>query len=247
MRPTTSMACIALMIVLGSSSLLHGSPDVIFGAGHLPTSIGIKGTWYTNTNDSPWPVTISFTPPWDFTNGPTQRKYISSIIDKSQAYKASDYPGAAYASTDNSSDRVYTFLKKMNSGSYMYGQSSPDNEGINMRISPPWRGLPFPLTVGRSVTQNTTIYSSSGTTPLTIKMKVIAKGAVTVGAGTFNDAVMVQIKFSFGGAQPRTQIWYQWFVPYVGMVVHIMSVDNEPNEHFTTARMYRWLQTLSVP
>ena len=245
-RQTNSILFVMALASQLVSLAWSASPNVTIGAGQYPTTIGIKGTWYRNAGDNNVPVTISFTPPWDLTNGPKQATSTDVYIDKSQAYNASNYPDATFAVMDNGPDKVYTFLKKTSTGLYMNGQSCKSNPGINIRITPSLRFF-LPLPVGKTVTQRTTVIASGGSIPLTVTSKVIAKGTVIVGAGTFNDSVMIQLKFNFGGSQPRTQIWYQWDAPYVGNVAQIVSLDNETNELFTTAHRYQWLKSLILP
>lgn len=129
---------------------------------------------------------------------------------------------------------LHSSYKKASAGVYHYGESSP-NTGDNFQLTPALRLIFFPATVGKTVTQRTSFVTSDGSVPATTVTKVVAKGTVIVGAGTFNDSAMVQVKLSMGGSEPRSLILYIWVAPYVGSVAEIQSLDNETNELFTTA------------
>ncbi|MBI2837210.1 MAG: hypothetical protein HYX75_02780 [Acidobacteria bacterium] len=58
---------------------------------------------------------------------------------------------------------------------------------------------------------------------------------------------MVQWKLSWGGSDPKSLITYFWLAPYVGEVAEIQSLDNETNELFTTAFIFKWLRSLELP
>ncbi|MEW6364525.1 MAG: hypothetical protein AB1714_07785 [Acidobacteriota bacterium] len=239
-----------LFICTMAHSAWPGSPNVTIKAGHYPVTIGIKGTWYSNTSGITVPVTLTFSPPWDLTGGPRMATVASAWIDKSQAYNGGNYPDAAVALqvVKPGGDKVCSFLKKTPAGLYFYGMSNTNGDADeNFSFAPKFRLFFFPAKVGKAVTQRTSLVFSEGSIPMTVVTRVVAKGTVIVGAGTFNDSAMVQVKISFGGSEPWSFIRYYWIAPYVGYVAEIQSLDNETNELFTTADFYMWLRTLELP
>ena len=94
--------------------------------------------------------------------------------------------------------------------------------------------------------QTVLITDPTGSKNATVTLKVVGKGKVIVGAGTFNDAVMVQAKIepTFG---TQGLIVYQWYAPFVGLVAEITSLDGERNELFTTAAYIGWLKSCTMP
>lgn len=248
-RKLVSTLFVASLSCVLASFAWAASPNVTIKAGHYPTTIGIKGTWYCNPSTVTVPVTLSFNPPWDMTKGPKLATIASAWIDKSQAYNGSTFPDATVALQaveSPSAEKKYSFFKKASAGLYHYGESSP-NTGDNFQLAPALRIIFFPATVGKTVTQRTSFVTSDGSVPATTVTKVVAKGTVVVGAGTFNDSAMVQVKLSMGGSEPRSLILYIWVAPYVGSVAEIQSLDNETNELFTTAFSYKWLRSLDLP
>ncbi|MBI2837177.1 MAG: hypothetical protein HYX75_02610, partial [Acidobacteria bacterium] len=169
MRAVSAVFVASFPLVL-TSFARPASPNVTIKAGQFPTTIGIKGTWYTNPNTVTVPVTLSFNPPWDLTNGPKQAVVASAWINKSQAYNGSNYPDATVAHEGvepPSPEKNYSFFKKTAAGIFWYGNSSLNAEN-NFQITPAIRlFFFFPATMGKTITQRTTFVTSDGSIPLT--------------------------------------------------------------------------------
>jgi hypothetical protein len=214
--------------------------------GHFPTYKGIK--YVFSSNKANLPVTISFTGPWDFTTGPKELTITSEIVDKTTAYNYTLFPSATVALKERLGPAtVYMFYRKASNGLIWYGASSQMVTSSNFTISPSIRRIFFPAKQGIVVAQNTTFTINGVETPVTLTLQYVGKGTVTVGAGTFNDAVMLKWTYKQEGDDPASFIAYDWIAPYVGIVAQIRSLDGETNELFTTAAVFRWLRTCSVP
>ena len=238
---------VVFMIVAATAYLVADVNGLTQRGGHFPTSVGIKYVWAANNADVP--VTISFTGPWDFTTGPKDVTLVSEIVQKTTAYNYANYPLATFALKESGGGRptLYRFFRKANNGIVWYGVSSPTSADDTYTLSTAIRRLFFPAKLNVMITQRTNLIYPGETVPLTLQLRYVGQGALTVGAGTFNDTVMLQTKASMGGSAPRSYIVYNWFAPYLGMVAQITSLDGETNEQFTTASQFEWLKTASVP
>ncbi|MEW6364808.1 MAG: hypothetical protein AB1714_09240 [Acidobacteriota bacterium] len=246
-RRIVLFSLVGIMIIAAAAYAVADVNGLTQRGGHFPTSVGIKYVWAANSADVP--VTISFTGPWNFTTGPKDRTIVSEIVDKTTAYNYANYPLAAFALKESGGGEptVYRFFRKANNGIVWYGNSSPTSAEDTYTLSIPIRRIFFPAKVNVMVTQRTNIIYPNETVPLTMQLRYVGQGVVTVGAGTFNDTVMLQTKATWGGSSPKSYILYNWIAPYLGSVAQIISLENETNEQFTTASYFYWAKTVSVP
>jgi hypothetical protein len=245
MKSIIFMICIVLFLSFTVSGSETASPNVTLKSGHIPTYYEIKTVWYGNGGNVP--VSLSFTGPWDFTNGPKQRKFKEELCKTSEAFHGSEFPEAKYAvERIVGGQKSFEFRTKTSKGIAWYGSSG--TSGLNnFKIVPPARTLFFPAKVGKELVQTGTVVDSAGNNPVTMKSKIVGKGTVIVGAGTFNDSVMVQHKIEIGGSDASSFILYEWYAPFVGKVVSIESQDGETKDLFTVAEVFEWMKSCAVP
>src|SRR5574341_440459 len=111
-------------ILLLISAALAAPPKVTLKSGQIPCSEGITNVWFSS-GDHNTPVTLSFTPPWDFTTGPRQSHYSQKYIPASEAFNGSDFPDAHIAMAEvMGTERSFKFYKKVAKGMIWYGLSS---------------------------------------------------------------------------------------------------------------------------
>jgi len=235
---------LAMLAFLSSSNAAE--PTVVLKIGHIPTYHGIRTVWFGNSGNAQ--VHLSFTAPWDLTNGPKQKKITEILVEKADAFDGNKFPDATFAIERTSGgQKEYRFYKKIKNGVYWLGSSTPpQNPNINnFAFAPAVRLLLLPSKTGLQAVQNSNFVSPEGTFPFTMTVKIIGKGKVIVGAGSFNDAVMVQQKLVLSGDPPF--IVYQWYAPFVGRVAEIRSLDGETNELFTTASEFTWMKSCAMP
>ena len=222
------------------------SPKVTLQQGHIPTYHNIKYVWYYG--EGPLPVTLSFTGPWDLTTGPKKTSGPEVLVKPEDAYDASEFPDATFVL--KAYDGAYHFYTKTNVGVDWLGSTAPPGHPMAPysphTYTPPFRQLILPSTVGSQFVETMTITDPTGSKTTTVTLKIVGKGKVIVGAGTFNDAVMVQGKVTptYG---TQGLIVYQWYAPFVGKVAEISSLDGEMNELFTTAGYIIWLKSCTMP
>ena len=241
MRVRTLLLVVGILLIV--SAALAAPPNVILKSGHIPCSKGIIYTWFSS-GDNGGPVKLSFSGPWDFTKGPKTQHYNTTIVEASTALNGDKFPDATIAYNEVlGTERSFSFYKKTAKGMLWYGMSSSLSDD-NFKISPPLMDLPFPAKVGKTVSQTMNFQFDTDKVTVVSKLKVVGKGTVITGAGTLNDAVMVQAKVSYEG---KSFLFYWWYAPFVGMVAEVDSLPNETNELFTTAARIEWLGGCKVP
>ena len=245
----------AFVVVFSTLALLAfaygvnaAEPNITLQSGQIPTYDGISQEWFSNRPGVKVPVHLSFTAPWDLTNGPKARKSTRTLVETADAFDGNKFPDATFAiERIEGGQRSYRFYKKIDNGLYWLGSSTPtSNPDIaNFSFAPAVRLVLLPAKTGKKLVQNSTLVSGTGNLPVKITVKIIGKGTVIVGSGTFNDAVMVQQKVEPTGQQPF--MIYQWYAPFVGLVAEIRSLDGETKELFTTASEFEWMKSCAMP
>lgn len=242
----TFLVVISTLLFMAFSQIDAASPVVTLKAGHVPTYHDIRYEWYVN--EGTVPVTLSFTAPWDLTTGPKQKTATDILVKPVDAFDGSKFPDATFAFKRQGG--TYDFYVKTNDGVYWMGSTAPPGHPNNPysphTYTPPLRQLFFPSNVGSQFVQTVIIAMPGFSKPMTMTVKVVGKGKVIVGAGTFNDAVLLQAKVAPTVGTAGFFV-YQWNAPFVGVVAEISSLDGETNELFTTAASIKWLKKCTTP
>jgi hypothetical protein len=240
------LVVISILLLMAFSQIDAASPEITLKAGHVPTYHDIQYEWYFS--EGTVPVKLSFTAPWDLTTGPKQKTITDILVKPEDAFDGIKFPGATFAFKRHGG--TYDFYVKKNDGVYWMGSTAPPGHPNNPysphTYTPPLRQLIFPSIVGSQSVQTVLIIMPGFTKPLTMTVKIVGKGKVIVGAGTFNDAVLLQAKVAPTVGTAGFFV-YQWNAPFVGVVAEIHSLDGELNELFTTAASFTWLKKCTMP
>lgn len=201
--------------------------------------------WYT----TPLPVSFNLEGPWDFSQGPTDETLIVTTKNASNDPNHADFPGATYVTYKGwqygTDSRFYS--KDTNIVQEHGWVEDVTYLGRNIYIykyDVPNFLVCFPIKVGQVWENNFSIIRDGKPIATTSRKKtVISKNRLVVPAGTYDDAYLVQVKGSqtFEGVN-KTFCNYIWYIPYIGMVVYIGSLDNEPNEVYVQAQLFERLK-----
>lgn len=210
----------------------------------IPSKVGTSYiVWQNAAGGQTSKIDFDLEGPWDFSTGPKDTLVKSVIVNKTKAAGSSDYKGAAYAekvlpadSTDEFT--LYNYVSKSKEALCSYGQSAtPGPDGpIIKTYDKPERLLRFPVSVGASW-RDTIKTNEKETVIITIERTVVARGQMTVPAGTFFNCFMVRVKRTIktDGGEPTTSMMYIWYAPDVGPVAAVGHQSSESTKPFKEA------------
>ena len=210
----------------------------------IPSKVGTSYiVWQNAAGGQAVKVDFDMEGPWDFSNGPKDTSVKSMLVDKKKAAGAEHYGEATYAekvlpSGPTDGFTSYNYVSKSKEALCSYGQSAtPGQDGpIIKTYDKPERLLKFPVSVGKSW-RDTIKTNEKETVVITIERAVVARGMVTVPAGTFYNCFMVRIKRTIkaAGSEPTKSMMYIWYAPDVGPVAAVGRQSYESTKLFKDA------------
>lgn len=232
--------------------------ELTFNKNDYPTTVGLETRYFShkqyddNNNQLP-PAQVSFNleGPWDFSTGPADDEVVTTVIDKTQAPDMASFPAA------NLVDR--TDVGQVYDDAYWVN----DQEGLKLlgeanhymiskvptvyTYTPPWFLLKYPLKKGltwQDSYQNTEAgFGAGASCNINRTSRVVAVNQIKTPFKSYDRCFLVQVRKE--ELKPTGTVgtyWYGWYVPNVGCVVEIKSVDGEVNEVFTQAQRFRRLK-----
>ena len=210
----------------------------------IPSKVGTSYiVWQNKAGGQTSKIDFDLEGPWDFSTGSKERLVKSILVDKKKAVGADNYDKASYAekvlpadSTDEFT--LYNYVSKSKEALCSYGQSAtPGPDGPIIRTyDKPERLLRFPASVGKSW-RDTIKTDEKETVIITIERTVVARGQMTVPAGTFFNCFMVRVKRTIkaNGGEPTTSMMYIWYAPDVGPVAAVGHQSYESTKPFKEA------------
>ena len=226
----------------------------VFTMNDWPTTVGLETRYFANkaydANYNPLPpapISFNLQGPWDFSNGPTEDEVVSTIVDKSRATDAANFPGANLVErTDVGEMYDDAFFNNNTGGLNLPGES---NHYMISKVptiytyGPGYYYLKYPLKKGLTWTDTykTTEsgFGAGAPSDLVRASKVIAVNQIKTPFKSYDRCFLVQSRREQHWPD-KTEVtyWYGWVVPNVGIVVEVKSVNGETNEVFTSAQRF---------
>jgi hypothetical protein len=230
------------------------SAEDVFTMSDYPSTVGLETRYFANKaygpNYSPLPpapIAFNLAGPWDFTSGPTDDEVVSTIVDKSQASDAANFPAANLVErTDVGETYDDGFFLNGPAGLNLPGES---NHYMISKVptiytyAPGYDYLKYPLKKGLSWTDNFQTTESgfgAGAPSTSVRVnKVVAINQIKTPFKSYDRCFLVQSrKEEHWPNKTEVTYWYGWVVPQVGIVVEAKSVNGETNEVFTSAQRF---------
>lgn len=224
-----------------------GTGGRAFQATDIPTRKGSSKAFFSNDPSvNPFvAVNFGFKGPWDFREGPIDSLVVSEVMSTRTAVQKKFFPkaGIAIATVIKGKESLGTvaYFTKTKAAYIGYGQANSKAANV---FPKPETILKLPLRVGDRWSDRIALRSTPPK-QLEIDRKVVGQGTVNVPAGTFNDALMIQIKKRLieSDGTSTGSIGYEWYAPKVGIVAWIAGRNDEPGPLFKEAAFFQRLRS----
>ena len=235
-------------------SALEDKRAYIFDSDKYPLEYGTIGFFYIEPllEEDVRKVSVDFNleGPWDFSQQPAHPEdYL--MVDTDTMYRDrfhEEFPEATHVINHHSlSGMTSRYVSKDEAAIYEYGIVSDFIRPVD--LSEPNIVIEFPLEVGKVWDSHYEASLDAATVgEFSILNRVMAKGVIYLPHTAYINSYLVQSKCSVmrEGKKVHEYIIYTWYVPYVGEVARIQSLDNEVNEVFTQVENYRRLMRISI-
>lgn len=259
MRRTSLMLVVCFLSVVflagcgatGSSktSTSQGAKGLEFTSTDMPTKLGFEWRYFQNEmvnpdnpveKRPPADVAFSLEGPWDFSAGPTENEVVDTTVARASTPESVTFPDADFVvRRDVSLATAFVYKQNRRDTLAYQGDATQTIYSKVLMVSIPTVPqvlLSYPLTKGKTWSESYTENHRGWDEPPETgsrSYRVTGVSSIKVPFASYAKAFMVQTKVQPQGKP--SEIWYNWYVPKVGLVAVVQSVDGEVNEVFTKA------------
>lgn len=182
--------------------------------------------------------------PWDFSKGPDDLVATDTVKKADEVEGSEDFEGATAVMAREYQDVTEDLFvsqdeEGFNGVGMIYDYSKVEGGTVfNLAYTEPDVYMKYPLKIGDSWdSEYDTEDKGEKMSTETRARKVIAKNSIKVPAGTFSDCYMVRGDATYDQGNGRVSFTaYSFYVPDVGLVATVTSLDDETDDTFDKAR-----------